>query len=100
MRDHDGRLTFAPRLPPGLTRLTFRLSFQSRCLRVEIHPDTATYRLLHGDPYQTTHHAETITVTTDTDVKRVIPPPPRLGPVRQPTGRAPYTRLGGESEAP
>jgi alpha,alpha-trehalose phosphorylase len=97
MRDHDGHLSFAPRLPPGLTRLTFRLSFQGRCLRVEVDPNTATYRLLHGDPYETTHHTEPIRVTTDSDVKRVIPPPPSLGPIRQPPGRAPYTKIGGEA---
>ena len=36
MRDHDGELTFAPRLPARLERLAFRLRFRGRRLKVEV----------------------------------------------------------------
>jgi alpha,alpha-trehalose phosphorylase len=92
MRDHDGHLSFAPRLPPALTRLCFRLTFQGRSLQVEVGQHDAAYRLLSGEPLDTTHHGEPITVVEGSDVTRPIPPVPRLGPVRQPAGRAPTGR--------
>src|SRR4029077_15512367 len=36
MRDYDGRLSFKPRLPPRLERLTFRLVFRGHRLTVEV----------------------------------------------------------------
>ncbi len=36
MRDHDGILSFAPRLPQALTRLTFRLCVRGQRLLVEV----------------------------------------------------------------
>ena len=48
MRDHDGELTFAPRLPARLTRLPFRLVFRGRHLRVDVTKRNATYTLLDG----------------------------------------------------
>ena len=36
MRDHDGRLSFAPRLPNHLARLAFRLCLRGRRLLVEV----------------------------------------------------------------
>jgi alpha,alpha-trehalose phosphorylase len=91
MRDYDGRLSYAPRLPAALTRLAFRLSFQGRCVRVEIRPDRTTYRLLAGDPLDVTHHGEAVRLESGSEVVRPVPPAPRLGPVRQPAGREPRT---------
>ena len=36
LRDYDGRLSFSPRLPPALTRLSFRLAYRERRLQVEV----------------------------------------------------------------
>ena len=36
MRDHDGALSFTPRLPQRLTRLAFGMCFRGRRLRVEV----------------------------------------------------------------
>src|ERR1700684_1383961 len=36
MRDHDGVLSFSPRLPQALTRIAFRLCFSGRRLLVEV----------------------------------------------------------------
>jgi alpha,alpha-trehalose phosphorylase len=94
MRDHDGRLTFAPRLPPALSRLTFRLCFQRRFLVVDVRPDEATYRLTSGEPLRTSHYGEEITVTADEPVTRPVPAPPTVEPVKQPPGRGPHRRRG------
>jgi len=104
MRDHGGRLTFAPRLPPALDRLAFRMVFLGSRLLVEVRRETATYVLLDGDPLTTAHHGEEIVVGPDTPVTRDVPPvPPGLAPVEQPAGRAPARRRGtprGHAVAP
>jgi alpha,alpha-trehalose phosphorylase len=92
MRDSGGRLTFAPRLPPALSRLTFRLCFQGRFLVVDVQPEEATYHLRSGEPLDTSHHGEEITVTTDAPVTRPVPAPPSVEPVSQPAGRVPRYR--------
>jgi alpha,alpha-trehalose phosphorylase len=92
MRDHDGRLTFAPRLPKALSRLAFRLVFRGRCVSVEVTQTEATYRLVSGGPLHTTHHGADIVLAVDAPVTRRIPPAPVVEPVVQPAGRAPTRR--------
>lgn len=43
MRDHDGELSFGPRLPLHLRRLSFRLRWREVSLRVTITRDSVTY---------------------------------------------------------
>ncbi len=92
MRDHDGSLTFAPRLPERLNRLAFRLCFRGRRLKVEVESDQARYSLLEGAPLELTHHGQTISVSARKPVTRAIPPPPARDAPRQPPGRAPARR--------
>jgi alpha,alpha-trehalose phosphorylase len=92
MRDHDGNLTFAPRLPQRLERLTFRLLFRGRCLKVEATKADATYLLLEGEPLEIGHHGKTITVSTSEAVTHPIPSSPERASPTQPTGRAPARR--------
>jgi alpha,alpha-trehalose phosphorylase len=100
MRDHAGRLTFAPRLPPRLSRLRFRLMFQGRTLLVDIHRESgaggeaqaAIYRLLAGASFETSHHGTPVRLVGDDDVTLPIPEPPAMEPVTQPAGRAPQRR--------
>ncbi|MQA12941.1 MAG: family 65 glycosyl hydrolase [Pseudonocardiaceae bacterium] len=92
MRDHDGRLCFAPRLPAQLTRVVFRLHYRGSHLTVEVRPDEATYRLVDGAPLHAEHHGEPITVTVGPPVTRPIPPPPAAPAAHQPPGRAPVRR--------
>jgi len=92
MRDHGGRLTFAPRLPPRIRRLAFRVVFQGRCLGVTVTEQRATYRLVYGDePLEIAHHGETFTVTSES-VERDIPAALEVDPVRQPPHAAPRRR--------
>ena len=48
MRDHDGLLTFAPRLPPLLDRLVFRMRFAARVIEVEIRRNRGRCRCESG----------------------------------------------------
>jgi alpha,alpha-trehalose phosphorylase len=92
MRDHNGSLTFAPRLPARLVRLAFRLLFRGRRLKVEVTKDATTYTLFEGEPLEIAHHGEPITVAEGEPVTRANPPaPPRPTP-SQPPGREPRRR--------
>lgn len=105
MRDYGGRVTFAPRLPPRLSRLRFRMSFLGRTVMVDVRRDgdsggtsikevseKATYRLLAGDPYETAHHGTAVLLAIGNDATLPVPPPPIVDPVAQPLGRAPHPR--------
>ena len=93
LRDHDGELSFAPRLPGALTRLAFRLSFRGRRLLVEVDHRRARYSLLEGAPLQITHHGEAVTVPSDGGLTRAIPAAaPSLAAPDQPPGREPARR--------
>ncbi|MDX6642188.1 MAG: alpha,alpha-trehalose phosphorylase [Solirubrobacteraceae bacterium] len=91
MRDHGEALSFAPRLPAELTRVTFRLMVRGRRLMVEIGRTHASYVLLAGDPLEVTHHGEPLTVGSDPLRKPIAPMPSRERPA-QPAGRAPVRR--------
>jgi len=55
MRDHEGRLTFAPRLPERLNRLAFGLCFRERRLRIEIEHRRAGRAARAGPPRRGAH---------------------------------------------
>ncbi|MEO6793737.1 MAG: glycosyl hydrolase family 65 protein [Mycobacterium sp.] len=95
MRDQNGVLTFAPRLPEELTRLAFTITMWTRRLTVEITPSAATYTLRTGEPLQFAHHGEVITVSLGNPISREIPTPSVTTPQpTQPHGRAPIRRGG------
>jgi alpha,alpha-trehalose phosphorylase len=71
LRDHGGRLAFAPRLPGHLPRLSFRLRWRDSSLRVTITPAEATYEV-SGPPVELTHHGESLTVGA-APVTRALP---------------------------
>jgi alpha,alpha-trehalose phosphorylase len=60
MRDHDGALSFNPRLPGPWERLLFRIQFRGRLLEVETTRETATYRLREGEPMDISHRGREI----------------------------------------
>ncbi|TVT48059.1 glycoside hydrolase family 65 protein, partial [Amycolatopsis rhizosphaerae] len=63
MRDHEGELSFAPRLPSALARIEFRMCLRGSRFAVEIHADRASYRLLSGKSVEISHHGTPCTVT-------------------------------------
>jgi alpha,alpha-trehalose phosphorylase len=89
MRDHDGALSFAPRLPDALTRLAFRLAFAGRSLQVEVRHHQASYSLLDGEPLEITHHGKRAKLTAKRALVRAIPRAPAGEAPRQPPGREP-----------
>ena len=94
MRDHDGKLTFAPRLPPRLGRLMFRLTFRGSLLKVEVTPTRATYEVLEGPPLAFAHHGKAVTVAAGDPLTLELPTAPRRPTPAQPPGRAPIHRDG------
>jgi alpha,alpha-trehalose phosphorylase len=92
MRDHDGVLSFRPRLPQALARLRFRVCFRARTLLVDIAHEQATYSLSKGAPLEIVHHGEQGTVSQRRPLTRPIRRPPRRKSPKQPPGRAPARR--------
>ena len=92
MRDHDGVLTFAPRLPERISRLTFRLCFRARKLKVEVNQQQARYSLHQGESLEVAHYGETFDLTAAEPITRTIPRAPERDPPRQPASRAPTRR--------
>jgi alpha,alpha-trehalose phosphorylase len=94
LRDHDGKVTFAPRLPDAITKLAFRISFGGCSLRVEVIPGQVTYEVLHGADLTIGHHGEELTIKKGKPQTKPIPQvPKRHPPPAQPPGRAPQRRV-------
>jgi alpha,alpha-trehalose phosphorylase len=91
-RDHDGELRFAPRLPPGVRRLAFRINTARAGILIEVGAESATYTLQHGDSVEIHHHTDTIQISADEPVTHPIPPLAARERPRQPSGRAPLRR--------
>jgi len=93
LRDHDGLLRFAPRLPERLDRLAFRLAFRGRRLLVEVTASGTSYSLLAGDPVRLRHFDEEVELTpTGLHFGPPSPVEPPPEPVHQPPGRTPTKR--------
>jgi alpha,alpha-trehalose phosphorylase len=93
LRDHNGELTFAPRLPPAISRLRFRIVYRGRNLTVTITRQQATYSV-DGEPLDIRHHGRPVTVD-QSEIALDIPPAPSVAPVYQPYGCAPRRRIRG-----
>jgi alpha,alpha-trehalose phosphorylase len=100
MRERDGILSFAPRLPEELTRLAFKVSQRRRHLAVDVMTATATYTLLDGEPMRIVHHGEPITASLHDPIVRPIPPVSSMSPrPTQPPGREPALRNQGATSS-
>jgi alpha,alpha-trehalose phosphorylase len=101
MRAGWNGLSFSPNMPPGLTKLSFRMRYRGRIVRVVVRAGAASYSLLAGDPLPITHHGQSVTIGPDEttlDIPAVSPPPPPS----QPPGRVPQARrdrAGAEGKA-
>jgi alpha,alpha-trehalose phosphorylase len=93
MRDHDGFLSFAPRLPTRIERLAFGLRFRGRLLKLEATTSEAQYSLIEGKPLEISHYGNRIKVTRQKPVTQPIEPIAPAGPSpTQPPGREPMAR--------
>ena len=94
MRDHAGTLSFAPRLPPEITRLAFTITHRGLRLRVETNGRDATYTLNdHDATLDLMHHGERVSLTSGTPVTLSVPTTPTRPRPSQPAGRAPKRAL-------
>ena len=92
LREQGGTLGFAPRLPAGMTRLVIALSMRHRRLRIEITPDTTTYRLIEGEPLPILHDGLPGSVSTEIPLLRPTGKSPPSAQPTQPFGREPLRR--------
>jgi alpha,alpha-trehalose phosphorylase len=99
MREWNDTLKFAPRLPEGITRLTFNLEFRDRRLRVEATPSTTRYVLKRGDDLELFHFDKVTTVSTSYPTVFNTNDDGRssLSAPSQPFGRAPVHRVAHSS---
>jgi alpha,alpha-trehalose phosphorylase len=87
-----GLISFAPRLPQGITKLSVNLCYRDRRLRLVTTPGEATYSLLEGAPIELSHHGERFKLTADSPSVMPIPPAPARERPQQPPGREPAPR--------
>jgi alpha,alpha-trehalose phosphorylase len=93
MRDHAETLQFSPRLPAQLSRLSFRMLYRERRLRVTVRETTARYELLDGEELALHHHGEKFTLQPGAPQTHDVPAAPQRSRPAQPPGREPP--LGG-----
>ncbi len=96
-RHGKGTVSFAPRLPEGLTRLAFTLLIRGSRLRVEITGTQASYERLDGEPLSVLHHGEQLQLAAGTPQARPVPAIAARRPPGQPAGRVPIHRRLSES---
>jgi alpha,alpha-trehalose phosphorylase len=92
LRARAGRLAFAPKVPDGISRLSFNLWYRQRNLCVTATPSQALYELHDGEPITVLHYGESVDITPREPVKLPIPPLPKRPRPRQPYGREPIRR--------
>jgi alpha,alpha-trehalose phosphorylase len=95
MRHHAEGLSFAPRLPPAIQSLTFRITFLGRLLRVNVNLARVTYTLVRGKGLTFNHYGESVRLRSRGSVTRRIPEAvAAYGSPVQPPGREPVHRDG------
>ncbi|WP_265521952.1 glycoside hydrolase family 65 protein [Oerskovia flava] len=90
MRDHDGEITFDPRLPQDWESLTFRVTLAGSRLRVTVRADTLELVCETGSGAEVSVRGERVRVTPDAAVKVALD---GQGPVRP--GRPSLRALSG-----
>jgi alpha,alpha-trehalose phosphorylase len=90
MRQTASGLTFAPRLPDGISRLTFHIRYRGRMFQVRVTRHEATYELLEGEDLTISHFGEQVTLG-DKATRQKIPAITEGPRLRQPKGREPIT---------
>jgi alpha,alpha-trehalose phosphorylase len=96
LRMRNGVPHFAPRLPPPLTRLRFRLRVRGSLLQVGVTGAGASYSVTQGGPVQIGHYGKLLTVPAGKRRTLAIPPLAPAARATQPPGRAPARRPAGQ----
>ncbi|MER6397716.1 glycoside hydrolase family 65 protein [Kitasatospora sp. NPDC059973] len=92
LRDHGEALSFRPRLPPGLMRLSFSLMVRGQLLGVRITHAGTTYTLRRGEVIHLRHDGEGVQVKVGSPVTLPTTVPPAQERCSQPPGREPARR--------
>lgn len=92
MRTVGDVLHFVPRLPQGISRISFTVTFRRRRLQVEILEDHVTYELLDGEPLTFCHDGQLLKVSADSALVQPTVAAEPGGSVSQPPGRQPRRR--------
>ena len=93
MREMNGRLCFAPRLPNAISRLTFGMCWRRETLHVEITPEETTYYVDDGDPIDIHHCGEALRIVPNERQTRANQPVKAGSRPTQPPGREPRRRV-------
>src|SRR5437867_12688562 len=73
MRHHGDSLGFSPRLPPRIRRLTFRVGFLGRLIKVSLNHERVTYTMVSGRALTFDHFGKPVRLTTRAPVIRADP---------------------------
>ena len=92
LRHRDGTVSFAPRLPQALSRLSFSILIRGRRLRVEATHTAATYYIADGKPLDILHYGEEVRLSPGHPKVRPIEAVPARPRPSQPPGREPLAR--------
>jgi alpha,alpha-trehalose phosphorylase len=87
MRHEGDSLSFAPRLPEKISRIAFHFTIKGRCIRIEVQPGSATYKMINGMPMAVRHHGELLTLTAESPITRPVPDRVPTPSPEQPPGR-------------
>ncbi|MDQ2845901.1 MAG: family 65 glycosyl hydrolase [Actinomycetota bacterium] len=89
LREYAGTVSFAPRLPAGITRLAFTICVLNSQLNVEITPTTTTYRVIDGEPLSLLHDGQPLVVAAGSPASSPTLSPAVCAAPTQPQRRAP-----------
>ena len=92
MRHHGESLGFSPRLPRAIRKLTFRVMFLGRLIKVSINHRHVTYSLVRGRPIKFNHYDEAMRLAPGRSAVRSIPQQKAPPEPKQPFGREPARR--------
>jgi alpha,alpha-trehalose phosphorylase len=73
LRDSDGEVRFAPRLPAEWERLRFRIQVRGQVIEVDMTPEQTTYRLLEGRGIPIAHFGELLRLVPGEPASRAAP---------------------------
>jgi alpha,alpha-trehalose phosphorylase len=92
LRDHCGRLRFAPRLPSGIRRLVFAVAWRGCCVRVQVTDHRVVYSAEGqlGDGLEIVHHGQVVRLLANEPQELAVPSfAPLTERPSQPVGREP-----------